>query len=209
MLNTRVLRQSIGGIREVVMARIAIDMDEVIADALGGLLDYYNRECNTSHTPEDLVGKKLTDILTEKEFNIIENALAEEEFWLDLKVMDGAQDVIERLSTRHEIFISTAAMEVPVSLRPKFHWLQEHFPCIHHLNYIFCGHKYIVRADYLIDDNPRHFSTFEGQGILFDSPHNRFVEGYPRARSWHEIEDLLLVLEESRLSGARVSSAKN
>ena len=129
------------------MARIAIDMDEVIADALGGLLDYYNKECGTEVTPDDLTGKKLNEHLTEKDLRIIEDALALEEFWLDLKVIEGSQEVIERLSEDHEIFISTAAMEVPVSLRPKFHWLQEHFPFIHHLNYIFCGHKYIVRAN--------------------------------------------------------------
>lgn len=177
------------------MARIAIDMDEVIADALGGLLDYFNKERNTSVKPEDLIGKKITEHLTIEEMSIIENALAQEEFWLDLKVIDGSQEVIERLSEKHEIFISTAAMEVPVSLRPKFHWLQEHFPFIPHLNYIFCGHKYIVRADYLIDDNPRHFKTFEGQGILFDSPHNKFVDDYPRAASWFEVEKLLQELE--------------
>ncbi|MEZ4538207.1 MAG: hypothetical protein R3D26_24880 [Cyanobacteriota/Melainabacteria group bacterium] len=37
---------------------------------------------------------------------------------------------------------------------------------------------------------------------------HRLVEGYPRARSWHEIEDLLLELEESRLSKPASSAAK-
>lgn len=190
------------------MARIAIDMDEVIADALGGLLDYYNNECDTDVKPEDLVGKKITEHLNESQLSIIEDALAREEFWLDLRVIDGSQEVIERLSESHEIFISTAAMEVPVSLRPKFHWLQEHFPFIHHLNYIFCGHKYIVRADYLVDDNPRHFKTFEGQGILFDSPHNRLVEGYPRARSWHDVEELITELEAETSSNGKKTGIK-
>lgn len=179
------------------MARIAIDMDEVIADALGGLISHYNESTNSNVTHDDLIGKKIYEVLTENDRRVIEEALAQEEFWMNLDVIDGSQEVIERLSKKHDIFISTAAMEVPASLRPKFHWLKEHFPFIPELNYIFCGHKHIVATDYLIDDNPRHFPNFGGQGILFDSPHNRFVEGYPRVISWHEAEERIAELEQS------------
>ena len=179
------------------MARIAIDMDEVIADALGGIIDHYNQTTNSTLQPEDLAGKKVYEYIQEDHHSIIEDLLALEDFWMSLKVIEGSQEVIEKLSTQHDIFISTAAMEVPASLKPKFHWLKEHFPFIPELNFIFCGHKHIVATDYLIDDNPRHFPQFGGQGILFDSPHNRMVNEYPRARSWYEVEELLLELESN------------
>jgi len=57
---------------------------------------------------------------------------------------------------------------------------------------VFCGDKSIIRADYLIDDNPRQLERFSGTGILYDAPHNAMVTGFRRVKSWLEIEDLFL-----------------
>jgi 5'(3')-deoxyribonucleotidase len=81
-------------------------------------------------------------------------------------------------------------MEVPSSFNPKFRWLQRHFPTIPHTHIVFCGDKSILRADYLIDDNPRQLERFHGTGILYDAPHNIAVTGYTRVHNWLEIESL-------------------
>ncbi|MEI9970505.1 MAG: hypothetical protein WDM87_18525 [Terracidiphilus sp.] len=44
----------------------------------------------------------------------------------------------------------------------------------------FCGTKSILRADYLIDDQPRNLTRFEGQGLLYSAPHNLEVTGFVR-----------------------------
>ena len=59
-------------------------------------------------------------------------------------------------------------------------------------NIVFCGDKSILRADFLIDDNPRQLRRFTGEGILYDSPHNIAVKGYRRVHNWLEIEALFL-----------------
>ena len=81
---------------------------------------------------------------------------------------------------------------MPCSFAPKFEWLQKHFPYISPRNVVFCGDKSIVAADYLIDDDPRHFERFKGEGILFTAPHNVNQTAYRRVNNWREIRELFL-----------------
>lgn len=96
------------------------------------------------------------------------------------------------MNEKHEIFITTAAMEFPLSFNAKFEWLKMHFSFISPMNIVFCGSKSILDADYLIDDNCRHFHGFCGKGILFTAPHNIHMEGYKRVRNWQEVGELFL-----------------
>lgn len=172
------------------MARIAVDMDEVVADALGEHIRRYNRMFGTDIDKQALLGCHLRDIIPAENRRAAHEIVHTVDFFDDLEVMAGAQEVLERLSRNHEIFIATAAMEVPNSFASKYRWLQRHFPFLSPLNYVFCGDKHIIAADYLIDDNARHFKRFAGEGILFDAHHNKHVTGYRRVHNWHEVEEL-------------------
>ena len=108
--------------------------------------------------------------------------------------MAESPEVVRELMTRYEVFITTAAMDVPCSFSPKFEWLQKHFPFIPPSNVVFCGDKSIVSADYLIDDDPRHFARFSGEGILYTAPHNVHETAYKRVNDWGEIRRLFLGL---------------
>ena len=79
--------------------------------------------------------------------------------------MADSRKIIRELMSRYEVFITTAAMDVPCSFTAKFDWLQKHFPFIPASHVVFCGDKSIVAADYLIDDDVRHFERFRGEGI--------------------------------------------
>ena len=65
---------------------------------------------------------------------------------------------------------------------------------------VFCGDKSILRADYLIDDNPRQLQLFQEpgrddhtrEGILYTSPANIEVTGFRRVDNWLDIERLFL-----------------
>jgi 5'(3')-deoxyribonucleotidase len=95
--------------------------------------------------------------------------------------------VLEQLSQRFEIFIATQAMSVPNSLGPKYRWLQRHFSFIPPSNYVFCGNKSILRADYLIDDLAKNLLRFEGQGLLYSAPRNLAETGFQRVNNWAEV----------------------
>jgi 5'(3')-deoxyribonucleotidase len=172
--------------------RIAVDMDEVLADTLAGELEWLYREYGHQLTPEQTAGRPLTDLVPEAHHRRLEEILLEGNFFADLPVMEGSRLGMMELTEQHEVFIATAAMEYPGSFAAKFWWLAQHFPFIPPSHIVFCGDKSILSADYLIDDNHRHFRCFRGQGILFTAPHNLNVTGYPRVNGWVEARRMFL-----------------
>ena len=173
---------------------ICVDMDEVIADALGEHLIRYNRDFSERITRADLQGQWLWDFVPPERQQALADYMVSEDFFAVLRVMPHAQRVLQRLQQHYEIYIATAAMEVPSSFKAKFHWLRQHFPFIPPSHIVFCGNKSILRGDYLIDDNPRQLRLFEGEGILFSSPANVNVTGFRRVHDWLEVEKLFLAV---------------
>lgn len=171
---------------------ICVDMDEVIADALAEHLLRYNKEFSESVRTTDLHGKWLWDYVPPARVAALEQYMLSEDFFAVLGVMPESQRVLERLQTRYDIFIATAAMEVPTSFNAKFQWLAQHFPFIPASHIVFCGDKGILRGDYLIDDNPRQLRRFHGEGILFSSPANAYVTEFRRVNDWLDVERMFL-----------------
>ena len=180
--------QTLGTERKI----ICVDMDEVIADALGEHLLRYNRDFSEHLTPTDLHGRWLWDYVPPERLRALEQYMYTDDFFGVLRVMPHAQRVLERLQERYDIYIATAAMEVPTSFNAKFRWLAEHFSFIPTSHIVFCGNKSILRADYLIDDNPRQLRLFRGEGILFSSPANAYVTGFRRVNDWLDVEKMFL-----------------
>lgn len=174
------------------MKRIVTDMDDVIADSLAKYLRVCNAELGLKVRKSDLGEKDLWHFVGQENFPRIRAIVEQVDFFRDMEVMPDAQDVIQKLMTRYEFFISSSAMEVPSSFMAKFLWLKEHFPFVPPSHWVFCGDKSILHADYLIDDRERHFKNFCGEGLLFNAPHNRNVQGYRRVNNWREVEALLL-----------------
>jgi 5'(3')-deoxyribonucleotidase len=172
------------------LLRIAIDMDGVIADLVPKQLACYNRDFQQNLTLTDLHGKKLRQLV--KNPQAVMSYYDEPDFFRDLKVIEGSQETIRALQSKYEIFISTAAMEVPHSFQAKYQWLKEHFAFIPDTHIVFCGDKSIIHADYLIDDNSSHFAGFKGKGILFTAPHNVYEEGHIRVNHWRDVAQMFL-----------------
>jgi 5'(3')-deoxyribonucleotidase/uncharacterized protein with PQ loop repeat len=171
--------------------RIAIDMDEVMADALGEHLRRYNAAFGTALSAGDLTGRHLEDCIPEAHRDAAE-ALLDASFFADLAVLPDCQDVIRELCEHHDVFIASAAMDVPCSFEAKYQWLRRHFPFISPSQIVFCGDKQIVDADYLIDDRARHFERFKGRPVLFSAPHNASETRYQRVNSWRDVRKLFL-----------------
>ena len=174
------------------MKRICVDMDEVIADAVTEHLTRYNREFNENLTREDMQGRWMWDVVDPNRHAAIESYLRSHDFFAVLDVMPESQRVMHALQGRYELFIATAAMEVPTSFQAKYEWLGRYFPFIRPSHIVFCGDKSILDADYLIDDNPNQLRRFHGEGILYDSHHNIHVEGFRRVKDWLDVEKLFL-----------------
>ena len=174
--------------------RIAIDMDEVMADALSEHLRRYNTAFGARVTPDDLRGRHIEAHVPPAHRAALD-AMLDESFFADLAVMPGCQEVVRELALRHDVFVVTAAMDVPCSFDAKYRWLQRHFPFIPASNIVFCGDKGIVDADYLIDDRPHQFGRFKGRALLFSAPHNAEETRYPRVDSWAAVRRVFRELD--------------
>jgi len=181
----RAARRAARGVRRL---RVAIDMDEVMADALSEHVRRYNAAFAARLTLEDLRGRHLEECIP-AERREAAAAMLDPTFFEDLAVLPDCQDVIRELAAFHDVFIASAAMDVPCSFDAKYRWLRRHFPFIPSSRIVFCGDKSIVDADYLIDDLPRHFARFKGRALLFSAPHNAGEIRYSRVRSWAEVRD--------------------
>ncbi len=177
---------------KAVRKRICVDMDEVIADAVAENLKRYNREFDDVLSVADMQGKSIWEVIAPSRHEAIERFLLSEDFFAVLNVMPDAQRVVRALQAKYEVYIATAAMEVPTSFTAKYDWLARHFPFISPANVVFCGDKSILRADYLIDDNPRQLRRFHGQGVLFHSHHNTACDEFPRVKNWGDVERMFL-----------------
>jgi 5'(3')-deoxyribonucleotidase len=169
--------------------RIAIDMDEVIADALSEHLERASRVLGRPLTIDHVRGRPIELAVPPSAKHAVINLL-DASFFENLAVMPDAQEVVRELTSVHEVFIATAAMDVPCSFEAKFRWLQEHFPFIAPSHIVFCGDKSVLHVDDLIDDSPRHFERFRGRGILFSAPHNCHETRYVRVDSWQDVRRL-------------------
>lgn len=164
-------------------------MDEVMADTLSEHIRRYNQTFDEAVTPNDLAGKGLWEVTPLDRQAQLRAFLDAEDFFENLPLMPDAQPVLEDLSARFEVFIATQAMAVPNSLGPKYRWLQRHFPFIPPTHYVFCGDKRILRAEYLIDDQPKNLLRFEGKGLLYSAPHNLIATGFARVNNWREVAE--------------------
>ena len=169
-------------------SRIAIDVDEVMADALTEHLRRYNAAYGADLGAADVEGRHLEDCIPPAHRAAAE-AMLDASFFESLDVLPDCQAVVRELAERYEVFIASAAMDVPCSFHAKYRWLRRHFPFIPPSHIVFCGDKSIVDADYLIDDRSQHFTQFKGQPMLFSAPHNAGETAYPRVASWKDVRD--------------------
>lgn len=179
--------------------RIAIDMDEVMADALTEHVRRYNAAFATSVAHGDLHGLHLAQRVPAEHRDALD-AMLDASFFADLALFPDCEPVIRELTARHDVYIVTAAMDVPASFDAKFRWLQRHFPFISPDHIVFCGDKGIIDADYLIDDRPRHFERFKGQPLLFSAPHNARESRFTRVNNWRDVRSFFARLAEARTS---------
>jgi 5'-nucleotidase len=174
------------------MVRITLDMDDVLADTNGKLIDIVLNEFNTMHRREEFYQHSFRELLHPKQLKKLYSILQQPGFFKNIPVVENSVEVVKELSNYYEIYVATAAMEFPNSFREKYDWLHTHFPFIPWTNIVFCGNKSIISSDFLIDDHVKNLIPFKGKGILYSAPHNLKERGFNRVANWAEISDLFL-----------------
>jgi len=171
--------------------RIAIDMDEVLADTIEKFIEVYRRDHNTELLLQEMNGKEFHELLPDTLNHSWRDYVNAPGFFRDIPVIPHAVNVVKELCQKYDVYIVSAAMEFKHSLIDKYEWLAEHFPFIDWKHIIFCGYK-IVNVDIMIDDRIRNFAGFGGRPILYSSPHNFYITEYERVNNWSEVAGILL-----------------
>ncbi|KXH85724.1 5' nucleotidase, NT5C type [Chryseobacterium kwangjuense] len=170
------------------MKKVIVDMDGVMADVYHQLVKFEKRDSGTEIEISRLKGQPELESFPNGKKHVNEIG-----FFRTLPVMEGSREALEYLNNKYELYIVSAGMEFPNSLREKFDWLAEHFPFISWEQIVLCGSKKVVHGDVMIDDYPKNLDHFAGEKLIFTQPHNELIENenYRRVHSWEEIMNIL------------------
>lgn len=173
------------------MKRVIVDMDEVMADTMGGMVDWYTKTHGLTLDFSKMKGSFIPGF-PEQHHQLVRERLYSEGFFRHLPVMENCVDVMEELNKKYEVFIVSAATEFPNSLRDKLEWLDEHFPFLSWRQLVLCGDKRMIAGDYMIDDHVRNLVHFKGKPYLYSTILNKDETGYERVNNWREVAEKLL-----------------
>jgi len=173
------------------MKRLIVDMDDVLADATGQFINFYEKEFGVRVSRESLNGKEEMERFPGHHKTVYEFTFRKD-FFRTMEVKPNSQRVLEVLNKKYELFIVSSAMEFPNSLSEKLDWIGEHFKFLHWKQIVFCGSKAVVYGDFMIDDLPHNLERFNGKKLMFTAPHNLQHNHFTRVNDWLEVEKLLL-----------------
>src|ERR1700716_845716 len=98
------------------MQRVIIDMDEVIADPMGDMINWYRKEYGLEVDYQKMLGGSWIRGFPEDHQLIVKGRIMAEGFFRNLSVMPDSVEVIKEINNRYEVFIVSAATEFPNSL---------------------------------------------------------------------------------------------
>ncbi len=168
------------------MKRLIIDMDDVIVDATGQFINYYEREFGLRVLRESLNNQDEGHGFP-AHHDVIQQFPFRPQFFLTMEPNHGSVEVLEKLNNKYELFIVSAAMEYPQSLSEKLSWLNQNCPFLTWKQIVFCGSKTAVHGDYMIDDLPYNLDGFNGEKFIFTAPHNLHINKFNRLNNWQEV----------------------
>jgi len=179
--------------------RIALDMDEVLADWVGGMLHEFNTTEGTSFTREQINMWKVEETLGYRSNYFVDMLMRDTQFYANLKPIPGAVSGVRSLiSDGHDVLIVTSVpMSAPIALDGKVHWLRRHIPEFSLQNFISAKRKSLVEADVLVDDGDHNIIEWyrdrpNSRALVWDAPWNREVKSTSDGRvirvySWKDV----------------------
>lgn len=161
-------------------AIVAVDVDEVVADLMTAWLGLYNTDYHDTVTRADIRGWQAHEFVKPGCGRRLYGYLSRPDLYELVHPVPGALAGVTALrQVARVIFVSSC---VTGAYDQKVHWLVRHgflpqgLPTQH--DFIACADKWLVGADYLIDDRSDTIDVFPGFGVLYDAPWNQESQAY-------------------------------
>lgn len=161
---------------------VLLDVDGVLCDFIGPLVNEINWLHGTNFTREDVTRwdpKKCLPGVTSKSLDAVYNITARKPGWCrNLQPYPGAVEGFRRLEDVANIHIVTTPFHSSECwMSERVEWLHEHFD-IYPEDITFTSRKELIEGEYLIDDKTETCSKWShahdyGTALLWDTPHNR------------------------------------
>ena len=168
-------------------ATICFDVDGVLADFTGAMLEVVNRVCGASYTHEDVMQFEFTEALklTREQTHAVHVEISAPGFALGLSELPAGIDAVCKLrAAGHTIRFVTSPWDLsPTWKDERRSWLRARFLWAHDI--VFAHDKSGVGGHLLIDDKPASCFSWWQYGrnaLLVDQPWNRSVIVQRRVR---------------------------
>lgn len=193
--------------------RVIVDVDEVVADFVGGVLRAVREVTGREHSPADVDEWSIRDALgleSRAWRRVCEDHISSQGFALRLDPIHGSVEGVAALREVADVVFVSAPWRSPTWVHDRERWVEEKFGDV---PFVSTTHKYLVYADAIVDDKPDNVVAWYGEarcprprGMLWDMPHNRSetcLEMFPahdpllpvtRVKSWDEVVEAVAVL---------------
>lgn len=181
--------------------RIAVDVDDVVADLMSEWLRRYNNDWNDTLRVEDVHTWDLTKVVKPECGEQIYEYLQDTDLYEKVFPIPNAAVSVEKLRyAGHDIVFATS--NVYGMSDQKLRWLFK-YGFISKLSFdevVVMVDKTMLRANVIIDDKPSLIARWAqqrlGEGILFEQPWNKYEFRYSMSRvhrvdNWPEIVNIV------------------
>ena len=170
---------------------IAVDVDNVLCNLQEVVIDLFNKRYGSHYTMEDFTEYDIMNVLPTQDAMVMQDMYGEVGLYNKVKPIPGSQEALKKLmNLGHQVYLVTAA--IPKTYGEKVAFIQRFFPYIDESHIVCMSHKWMFKADVLIEDNLQTLLAKPYfHRILIDMPWNQskkdYVYGIERCHDWNDV----------------------
>lgn len=174
---------------------IGIDLDDVLWDLLQAWINRYNEITDDDVKVEDVKSWDVSKYTSKCSKEMLFYILEQNDFWESVNPRPNSPRYLKQLiDDGYDVVIVTASHYK--NLNHKMERFFELFPFINKEQVIVTHRKQMIDMDILVDDNPANLSDSSYIKVLFDTPHNKWLNereiGAIRLSNWEEIYNYIV-----------------
>lgn len=174
---------------------IGIDLDDVLWDLLEAWINRYDEITDDNVKPSDIKSWDVSKYINKGSKEMLFYILEQSDFWETVNPRPESQKYLKQLiDDGYDVVIITASHYK--TLNHKMSRFFDLFPFIEKEQVIVAHRKQMIDIDLLIDDNPENLRDSSYIKVLFDTPHNEWLNekeiGAIRLSNWKEIYEYIV-----------------